>query len=445
MSARYPEIVEYNEAVQNPAHVFRDPELRRGRIEVNNLGLPVVLSGGFALTYMMRDGNRKLAVRCFLREIPAVQQKYTAIARAVRALNSGYFVDFEYLDDCIVLGGGSYPVVKMDWAEGETLGIWLDLHHDDRRQLPRLREAFAALAAYLEQHGIAHGDIQNGNVIVAPDGLKLVDYDGVYVPGMPTEFGCETGHRHFQHPLRTTAHFGPAIDRFSFIVVDLSLAALIEDPSLYARFRRGGEAIVFHAGDFVDPDRSELFRLLLKFPNLAASVRHFAAICRADISVVPSLADYRAGRNIPSEAATPRRAATPAPQQRSDAGNRRLIGRLLGNGSAAPAANVPASNVPASNTTMPRVSNRAIAQALRTTPPPESPRPRSPLPAAARRIPPPQPKPRQRRIPPTGSFVIRPRMSPASPPPPPEPPGQKPQPQPSLWWERVLRLLGVDA
>src|SRR5438477_1947198 len=135
MPVRYPESVEYNEAVQNPAHAFRDPELRRGHIEVNKLGLPVALSGGFALTYMMRSGRRKLAVRCFLREIPAVQQKYAAIAGAFRALKSRYFVEFEYLADGIVLHGARHPVIKMDWAEGDTLGVWLERNHGKRRAL----------------------------------------------------------------------------------------------------------------------------------------------------------------------------------------------------------------------------------------------------------------------------------------------------------------------
>ena len=53
MLTPYPQIVEYNEAVQHPATAFRDPELRQGQVKVNALGLPVALSGGFALTYMM--------------------------------------------------------------------------------------------------------------------------------------------------------------------------------------------------------------------------------------------------------------------------------------------------------------------------------------------------------------------------------------------------------
>ena len=78
MLTPYPQIVEYNEAVQNPATAFRDPELRQGQVKLNALGLPVALSGGFALTYMMATRRRRLAVRCFHREIPKAQHKYAA-------------------------------------------------------------------------------------------------------------------------------------------------------------------------------------------------------------------------------------------------------------------------------------------------------------------------------------------------------------------------------
>ncbi len=212
--------------------------LRRGRVRVNALGLPAVLSGGFALTYMVAGTRRKLAVRCFHREIPAVEQKYAAISRAFRALKSPYFVDFEFLGQGIRIHRQVFPIVKMDWAEGDVLGLWLDRNGADRNALASLRQQFAALAQYLEDHHIAHGDVQNGNIIVSPQGIKLVDYDGVYVPGMAVGQGCESGHKHFQHPQRDSRHHGPGIDRFSFIVIDLSFAALMEDHLAVPAIRR---------------------------------------------------------------------------------------------------------------------------------------------------------------------------------------------------------------
>ena len=52
--------------------------------------------------------------------------------------------------------------------------------------------------------GIAHNDLQHGNVMVQADGrIRLVDYDGIFLPGLsPPD---EKGHSNYQHPLRRTA------------------------------------------------------------------------------------------------------------------------------------------------------------------------------------------------------------------------------------------------
>src|SRR5205823_13339451 len=121
--------------------------------------------------------------------------------------------------------------------------------------------------------------IQNGNVMVANGAIKLIDYDGMFVPGMRPGNGSETGHKHFQHPGRRVSDFGPRMDRFSFIALDLSLKAVIEDKSLYAKFREGGETVVFKANDFADPANSDIFRRLLAMPKLKEQARRFAAIC----------------------------------------------------------------------------------------------------------------------------------------------------------------------
>jgi hypothetical protein len=188
----------------------------------------------------------------------------------------------------------------MDWVEGDTLGIWLDKHSSDPRALEKARTDFAAIARFLELKGIAHGDIQNGNVMVANGDIKLIDYDGMFVPGMRQGNGSETGHKHFQHPERRVSDFGPRMDRFSFIALDLSLKAVIEDKSLYAKFREGGETVVFKANDFADPQNSEIFRRLLALPKLKEQARRFAAICEAPLAAVPTLDEYLAGRNIPA-------------------------------------------------------------------------------------------------------------------------------------------------
>src|SRR5204862_7809219 len=92
----YPQIVEYHEAVQHPSQAFIDPDVKQGAVAENNLGLPLVMSGGFALTYAVTTPRRKCAVRCFHREMPAVQQKYDSISKKLRSLSNRCFVAADF-------------------------------------------------------------------------------------------------------------------------------------------------------------------------------------------------------------------------------------------------------------------------------------------------------------------------------------------------------------
>ncbi len=311
----YPVIVEYNEAVQYPKATFTDPRLQSGQVATTPLGLPLALSGGFALTYTISSAGKKYAVRCFHRQIPSAEQKYEAISKVLRSLGSPYFVDFTFQPQGILVKGKRFPIVVMDWVEGKTLQVFLNDHHRDKQKIRQLQAQFRELAKTLESKNIAHGDISNDNVMVSPSGIRLIDYDGMYVPGMAIGSGSETGNRYFQHPARSTAHFGPSIDRFSFIAIDVSLSALLIDSNLYQRFGDGGNTIVFKANDFSDPSSSEIFKILRTDPHTAPSAEAFAKICSSDIVNVPTISDFLSQRNIPSpvSAATTKASGPTAP------------------------------------------------------------------------------------------------------------------------------------
>lgn len=311
----YPQITDYQDAVQDPRHSFSDPELKSGSVAVNPLGLPAPMSGGFVLTYTVQAGGKQFAVRCFHREIPHVQSRYAEISAKLRSLASPYFTNFDFQQKGILVRGQYYPIVKMDWVAGETLGLYLDRWASSAPAVSALRQSFASLAEYLERNGVAHGDIQNENVIVSGSAPRLIDYDGMYVPGMKKGEGIEIGHKHFQHPGRTTKQFGPTMDRFSFIVIDVSLEALRADATLHKKFREGGQAVIFKANDFADPSSSEIFRILNGMPALRQSATKLAAICNASIENVPTLADFVAGRNIPTAIAPRIGAPTKAPAE----------------------------------------------------------------------------------------------------------------------------------
>lgn len=338
--AGYPSMDQYNDAVQHPGTAFSDPTLKVAKIAVNGMGLPIALGGGFALTYTATAQGRKYAVRCFHKEAKNLESRYSHVAMGLRTAAGPYFVGFEYQARGVLVNGQHYPIVKMDWVEGDTLGVFLEDNHKDRARIERLRTQFGEVERFLRSKGMAHGDLQNGNVLVKSD-LKLIDYDGVYVPALPTGSGAELGHKHFQHPKRAASDFGPNMDRFSFAVIDLSLRALAVEPMLFDRYS-SGENVILTANDFLDPSSSGAFSDLKAIPALTKYATDLANICAAPMAAVPTLEDYLAGRNIPAAsiiirsksqaAAAPRKtAAYVGAFDVVDASNYGLVSRQVGN------------------------------------------------------------------------------------------------------------------
>lgn len=303
---RYPSLEQYQVALQSPRTAFIDASLASGSIPTNMLSLPEVISGGFALTYRVDVSSNRYAVRCFHKESTALEQRYTAIAKRLKSLASPYFLTFEYQPQGVRVDGAVFPLVKMAWASGETLGEFLETHHKDRQKLSNLQQALRSLATYLEQQGIAHGDIQTGNLMVSKDGrtIQLIDYDGMFVPEVTALGSAEMGHLNFQHPKRDARHFDSRLDRFSFILLDLALRALQGHPQLWVATQCESDSIIFRANDFVDPLSSGAFTQLSKLPGLERDVKNFAAICQGGYSEVPSLAEFINGQYTPRTVVT---------------------------------------------------------------------------------------------------------------------------------------------
>jgi predicted Ser/Thr protein kinase len=300
----YPSIEQYQRALQNPQYVFTDAQLKGGKIRSSGLGLPLVASGGFALTYALESGGRKFAVRCFHREAPGIERRYAAISSKVKGLSSKYFVDFDFQPRGAQIDKGYYPLVKMAWAEGETLGEFVETNFQDKAKLTNLIASLTELSRYLESVGIAHGDIQEGNLMVADGGRKvqLIDYDGMYVPEVAVLGGSELGHRDYQHPKRSMENFGARIDRFSFISLNLALRAICLRPSMWNASQSGAGVILFRANDFAAPGQSMVLQEIAKIPGLERDAKSLMAICAAEFSAIPSLTDFFNGLNIPAVA-----------------------------------------------------------------------------------------------------------------------------------------------
>lgn len=298
----YPSLEQYNLAFQVHRTVLSDPELRSGTVTTTGLGLPLAISGGFALTYTIKSGVKKYAVRCFHRESKALERRYEAISKKISSLRSPYFLDFQFQPQGINVDGVYYPIVKMAWAKGETLGEFLEVNRRSAQAMVKLSTSIEKLAAYLEKEKIAHGDFQTGNLMVSEGGatVQLIDYDGMFVDEIKTLGSSELGHVNFQHPRRkATNPFNHTLDRFSLITLWLALKTLQIDPSIWDKSNSELDAIIFRANDFVDPSSSNILGMLSGIQQLSTFIKNFAAICTSAIDKTPSLGDFIAGRNIP--------------------------------------------------------------------------------------------------------------------------------------------------
>ncbi len=297
----YPTLEQYNEALQYPQNALTDPILKTGKIATTGLGLPQALCGGFALTYTITTTQNKFAVRCFHKQSKNLEQRYSAVSKKIKQLNSSYFLNFEFQSNGVRVGGNSYPVVKMAWAKGETLASFVEKNYKNKIALQNLNSSLASLSKYLHSVNVAHGDIQPENLMISESGkvIQLIDYDGMYVDDIKSLGSAELGQRNFQHPKRNSSNWDSTLDRFSFISLNLSLRALEKDPNLWVKTQSDQAAILFRANDYQNPESVNLFRELMGKPDLSDDVKNFISICKSPIDKVPTLEDYLSRKNIP--------------------------------------------------------------------------------------------------------------------------------------------------
>src|SRR5919198_4871911 len=261
----WPDLTEYHEAVQYPPKAFADPGLRAVAIELDRFGMPKPATGGNAVVYKGNEPRllfqKTWAIRCFLRPISDHAERYEAISKHLRKVRLPYDVDFQFLKEGIRIRSSWFPIVKMQWADGDLLHSHIEKHLRYPTSLAALREKWVTLVRDLEAAQVAHGDLQHGNILVRGGSIQLVDYDGMWVPALKGRNATETGHRAYQHPERSEQDYGQEIDRFSALVIYLSLAALERDATLWERFHTG-DNLIFVREDFLQVGRSAIWQHL---------------------------------------------------------------------------------------------------------------------------------------------------------------------------------------
>ncbi|MHC4786575.1 MAG: hypothetical protein ACYTE6_11490, partial [Planctomycetota bacterium] len=143
--------------------------------------------------------------------------------------------------------------------EGLGLNHFIEKNLSNETVMAALEQDWLALLDDLQAVNVAHGDLQHGNVLVTADGsLRLIDYDGMWVPKLKGQKSNEIGHPDYQSPLRSEKDFHPDIDSFAGDVIHVAIRALAAQPKLWAK-HNNGDNLLFRRQDFVDPRNSQVF------------------------------------------------------------------------------------------------------------------------------------------------------------------------------------------
>ena len=263
---QYPLISEYLAAIRD-AHDNLD-KLSHLVPVLDNYGEPYRSSGAFAVVFKMKDEQtgKCYALKCFTEEQEGRAEAYRQIAEELEFVDSPYITSVKYLEKEMFVDSNcedeEFPVLLMDWIEGETMETYIAANYTDTHAMAMLCYRFCKMAAWLRSQSFAHGDIKPDNIMVRPDGtLTLVDYDGMFVPAMKGQKSPTIGTKDFSHPLRTIDDFDETIDDFALASIALSLKAISLNPSLLQTYG-ASDRLLFSAADYLDLSKSNTFAAL---------------------------------------------------------------------------------------------------------------------------------------------------------------------------------------
>jgi hypothetical protein len=86
------------------------------------------------------------------------------VSKAIASSELPYFVDFKFLPDEMLVNGRRYPVVKMQWVEGQSLDKYVEANLFRPQALLDTAAALLKMVRDLEERQLAHGTCNTGTL-----------------------------------------------------------------------------------------------------------------------------------------------------------------------------------------------------------------------------------------------------------------------------------------
>ena len=267
----FPSRTEIVTAMSNPSVCYKANELIGGNI-IRKGTMIVQYAGGYTTVFPFHNSSgKKVAVRCWCADIDNAKKRSSAISEYLNKEQNPYFVNFKYINDAILIKGKLQPIIVMEWVDGKTLKEYIN-DNTNSYSIRQLADKFKSMVEELHKKGVAHGDLQHGNILVKSDGsLVLVDYDSMYIEQLNGMTDTIKGLPGYQHPARVkNQSINPKLDYFSELIIYLSLLIFAENPKLWQRYY-DTEDLLFSKEDFKNIKNSETYRSYCNSSNATIS------------------------------------------------------------------------------------------------------------------------------------------------------------------------------
>ncbi len=273
----WPMVYEYDEAMRDRNRTFSDPDIQRGSLLETSPGQPLRLNAGgsqYICVFRISDW----VIRCFTSDQSAqvfpptdILLRHQGITTYMKRPGNAlpFLTSYDLVEPGVKIKGEYFPYLKMRYiTNSRSLGDYLSDNYKNSRVVGEIAKLWIDLIQKMEAREIAHGDLDLSNVLVLGNyprlSLRLIDFDGMYVPdfGRTSMSTADNGHADFQPPQPSIRNFDHTMDRFSALVIYLSLCALETNPDLWEKCDATDRNLLLREDDFQRLSQSQHFALL---------------------------------------------------------------------------------------------------------------------------------------------------------------------------------------
>ena len=264
----WPNSSSYAQALQNVEFSVskKYEDLRRSKFIPNsNVKYRTLIhgAGNFGVVFKFQMNESYYAMKCFTRASQYIDTRYYQISKKIESARLPFLIDFRYYADAVRTPSKPaefFPVITMGWIEGQTLFNYITANYRDPAKMSSVAKSFLQCVIDMQSNSIAHGDLSGDNILIDDRlQLKIIDYDGMFVPALKNLGSEELGHESFQHPKRGR-YYGPRLDNFSALVIYLSLFAMSKSPDLWKYNQNDPDKLLFDVNDYNSPEKSSVFK-----------------------------------------------------------------------------------------------------------------------------------------------------------------------------------------